>query len=414
MRAKPSFPEFVVIIALLMAVVSLSIDNLLPAFDDIHKSLHIADINQVQLIITVYMTFFAVMQLVYGPLSDRYGRKPVLLSGLFIYTAGTVIAIAAQDFETLLLGRAIQGAGAASARVLSMAIIRDCYSGRDMARVMSITMVVFIIIPVLAPGSGALLMLFGGWRLIFISVLALSFAALVWTSLRLPETWQPMPGTAKQSLQGNLRRLATTSEFTSYAMTLGLMMGCLMCYLGLAPLMFDTGVYHLGSGFLIVFGLVALSMGGASFLNSLLVRKLGMHRLIKIGLGGFAAAASLLMIEALAWNGRPPLVLFVASLCTIHFVLSLMVPNLNALAMQKVGYIAGTAASALGFFTSLAGALIGYMFGAAFNGTVLPLVACYFAGALLCLIVLRRDLKKPSINSEAPQGARLNPAQSKT
>ena len=188
---SPSFAEFVALISFTMGLMSLSIDNLLPAFGAIRASFDVADANEMQLIISAYMVAFALMQIVYGPLSDVIGRRPAMMIGLAVYGVGTVVAIFAPSFGLLLAGRAVQGMGAAAIRVLVVAIVRDRYSGREMARVMSLILMVFIIVPVFAPAIGSLFLWLGGWRLIFISMLALAAIVATGFVLRMPETLHP-------------------------------------------------------------------------------------------------------------------------------------------------------------------------------------------------------------------------------
>ena len=387
---EPSFREFVFLIALVMALVSLSIDNLLPAFEPIRESLRVPDANQMQLIITAYMGGFAAMQLVYGPLSDMIGRRPVLILGLTIYTAGTLLAVFATSYEVLLAARVIQGLGGAAARVLAVAIVRDRFEGRDMARVMALTMMIFIIVPVVAPATGSLFLMLGGWRLIFVSMLALVLIVVVWFGLRMPETLHPeyrMPVSAAKIGDG-IRRTVTTRASIGNATALGLAMACLMTYLGSSQQIFETEIYRLGHGFVVVFGLIAICMGAAAFVNSRLVQTLGMRRLAHAGICGFILVALVILAQGLIFGGRPPLLLFGVTLALAHFLLSLTMPNFNAMAMEPLGDVAGTASSFIGSYTTLAGAAGGYVFGQAFNGTILPLATAYVGLGLACLGVV--------------------------
>jgi MFS transporter, DHA1 family, multidrug resistance protein len=386
----PAFVEFVVLIALVMGLISLSIDNLLPAFEPIRRSFGMTDPNEPQLILTAYMLGFALMQIVWGPLADVVGRRPILMLGLVIYTAGTILAILAQSFDVLLAARVVQGLGGAAARVLAVTIVRDRFEGRDMARVMALTMMVFIIVPVIAPATGSLFLLLGSWRWIFVSMLALVLVVVVWFGLRMPETLHPdhrMPLSLRAVGRGIARTLSTRASLGN-ASAMGLAMACLMSYLNSSQQIFETEVYHLGHWFPLVFAGIACCMGAASFTNSRLVRRLGMRRLSHAGLTGFILLSALLLLCALSFGGRPPLLLFCALLAGAHFLLSLTMPNFNAMAMEPLGDIAGTASSFLGFYTTLVGAIGGLLVGQAFDGTVIPLACGYLGFSLACLLVV--------------------------
>ncbi len=206
-----SFTEFVAIIALMMALTALSIDIMLPALPEIGEALGVADPNDRQTVVIIYMFGFAAGQLIYGPLSDRYGRKPVLLAGLVIFIAGSIGALLASSFAMLLAARVVQGIGAASPRVMAMAIVRDIYSGRQMAKVMSFAMMVFIVIPVFAPAVGQGLMWAGSWRWTFDALLIAGILCAVWASWRLPET-AATKGRTPLKLGPSLRLALTTPQ----------------------------------------------------------------------------------------------------------------------------------------------------------------------------------------------------------
>src|SRR5215468_7202352 len=369
---NPSFGEFVALISFTMGLMSLSIDNLLPAFGAIGTSFGIADANEMQLLISAYMIAFALMQIVYGPLSDMIGRRPALMIGLGVYSVGTVIAIFAPSFGLLLAARAIQGAGGAAIRVLVVAIVRDRYSGREMARVMSLIFMVFIVVPVFAPAIGSLFLWLGGWRLIFISMLALAAIVVTGFTLRMPETLHTV----------------TTRAAVGYASAMGLTMGVLFGYLNSSQQIFQTEVYGLGPLFPIAFGTIAAVLGVASFVNARLVRRLGMRRLSHFGLCAFILMATLLLAAALLFAGRPPLALFGPLLAGSLFLMSLMMVNFNTMAMEPLGAIAGTASSIIGVYTSLVGALLGLAVGQAFDGTVRPLAVGFLLLGLVCLLVV--------------------------
>ncbi|WP_262298643.1 multidrug effflux MFS transporter [Microvirga sesbaniae] len=386
----PSLHEFVLLIALVMSLGSLSIDNLLPAFGPIQSDFGIPDPNDLQMLITAYMVPFAVMQTVYGPVSDAIGRRPTLMIGLAVYLLGGFIAATAPSFAMLLIGRAVQGAGLAATRVLTVAIIRDRFAGREMARVLSITMMVFIIVPMLAPASGSLLLLLGTWRMIFGTILGFAVLVAAWFFIRMPETLHPeyrRPFSVGQIVSA-VKVTVSTRVSIGYATGVALMMGCLMAYIGSAQQIFETEVYGLGALFPLVFGCIAAFMGAASFTNATLVRRLGMRRLSHIGLCGFTLVAAVQLGVALLYGGRPPLLLFAAIFAFNQFLYSLTVPNFNSIAMAPLAAIAGTASSFIGSYTTLVGALFGFVIGRSFNGTVVPLSLGYLCLGAACLVAV--------------------------
>lgn len=389
-RGAPGFGEFVGIVALMMGVTAISIDNLLPAFPAMQAHFGVADPNRMQFLISVYMVGFGVAQIVYGPLSDTFGRRPVLLGSLAVYLAGSGLAMVAPSFEWLLAARVIQGIGAAGGRVLSTAIVRDRFAGREMASVMSLVMMVFLMVPMIAPAVGGVMLLLGSWHYVFVSMLALAGILAVWFSARMPETLHP-----QYRRPFSLRTIGQAVALTfrtrvavGYATALGLLTGCIMGYVGSAQQVFDTGLYHLGALFPLAFGVVAGAMGAATLVNARVVRRLGMRTLSHAGLSLFVAVAVVQVGVGLAYHGHPPLWLFVTILAGNQFLLSFAMPNFNALALQPLGEIAGTASSFLGFYTTILGALCGFLIGQAFDGTVLPIGLGYAALGTAALAVV--------------------------
>jgi len=379
----PGFAEFVAIIALMMAVTAISIDNLLPAFPAIEARFAVPDPNRLQLLVYVYMIGFGFAQIVYGPVSDALGRRPVLLASLAIY-------VVAPSFGWLLAARIIQGIGAAGGRVLSVAIVRDRFAGREMASVMSLTMMVFLIVPMIAPAIGGMMLALGSWVYVFVSMLVLAFWLTLWFSLRMPETLHPeyrrplSPAATWEAIRLTLK----TRVAVGYATALGLMTGCIMGYVGSAQQVFDTGLYHLGPLFPLAFGLVAGAMGAATLINARVVRRLGMRAMSHSGVIAFTLVGLVQVGVGLAYRGHPPLALFLSILAVNQFLISFAMPNFNALALEPLGAIAGTASSFLGFYTTILGALCGFLIGQSFDGTVLPVAIGYASlGALALLVV---------------------------
>jgi DHA1 family bicyclomycin/chloramphenicol resistance-like MFS transporter len=378
------FGEFVALIALMMALTALAIDIMLPALPEIVGAYGVAAPNDRQLVVTAYLVGFAAGQPFHGPLSDRFGRKPVLSVGLLIFAAGALMAIAAPSFAWMLAARALQGFGAAAPRVVAIAVIRDRFSGRDMSRVMSFVMMVFIIVPVLAPTLGEGIVRIGSWSWIFAALFLASALALGWAALRLPETRLPADRTPLSAgeLGHALVQVIGCRKTFGYTAALGFMFGTLMAYIGSAQQIF-VDVYGLGDLFPVMFGAVSSVVALASFTNSRLVGRLGMRRVSHLALLGFVAAC--VLIAAAGFPGRPPLAAFVAFLAVSFYCFGLVAPNFNALAMEPMGRIAGMASSFIGFYTTAAGAFFGWLVGQAFDDSIRPLTIGFAVLGVLTL-----------------------------
>ncbi|MBX9682498.1 MAG: multidrug effflux MFS transporter [Hyphomicrobium sp.] len=386
-----SFVEFVALVAALMALTALSIDIMLPALPAIGTALGVASENDRQLVVILYMAGFAAGQLIYGPLSDRFGRRPILLSGLAIFLAGTLGAVMSGSFDGLLIARLIQGLGAASPRIVAVAVVRDLYSGRQMARVMSFAMMVFIIIPVLAPSAGQALLHVGDWRWTFYALLILGVAISIWAGMRLPETSRVLhDGAQRLALSQSFKQAVFEPQTFAYGAAGGFMFGCLLAYVASAQQIF-VDIFDLGQAFPIVFGAVASVMAVASFMNARLVGRLGMRRVSHTALAGFLVVSLLLAateVLGVANLGEVAgLVAFVGLVAILFFLFGFIAPNFNALAMEPQGQNAGMASSVIGSLSTAIGALTGGLIGRSFDGTALPL-ALGFAGCSLITVAI--------------------------
>lgn len=392
-RKAPGFPEFVGLMASLMAMTALSIDVMLPALPLIREDYGVADVNSQQLVVTLYVLGFGAGQLFYGPLSDRFGRKPVLGFGLLLYAAASFWCMMASSFEGLLAARFLQGVANAAPRVIAVAVIRDTYGGRRMAEVMSFVMIVFIIVPAIAPAIGSVILLAGEWHTIFGFLGLVSVAILAWTTLRLAETRPPAlrEPLSIRWLAGAFRQTLTTRQTFGYTMAVGLVFGGMMSYVNTAQQIY-VETYDVGAAFPILFGLVAAALAAAAVINSRLVMRVGMRRMGHSALVGFVGVALLhLALEVLA--GPLPIWLFVAVMMGQLFCFGFIMPNLNALAMEPMGRIAGTASSFVGAVTTGLAALLGWIVGQAFDGTALPLClgfAVYGSAGLVAAFVTER------------------------
>lgn len=376
---RVAFPEFIVLIASMMALTALSLDMMLPALPAIGGAFQLADPNDAQLVIVVYLFGFAAGHLYAGPLSDRLGRKPILMTGLVVYAVGSLMAAAAPDFTTLLIGRVIQGLGAAAPRVVAIAVVRDRYAGRGMSRVMSFVMMVFIMVPVIAPTLGSGVLLLGPWRWIF-GFLVLAGAALaVWSALRLEETCppgEPVP------LWTAIKTMVTTPQSVGYTLAIGFMFGNLMTYVSTAEQVF-TRVYGLGQAFTLLFGAIAFAVVAASFSNSRIVERVGMRRVSHTALLAYLLLCA--GMAAFGFPAEPPLWVYALFCAGTFFCFGHVVPNFNALAMEPLGRVAGVGSSLVGFWMMAAGASFAGVVGAQFDGTVRP-VTIGFSVLALCTL----------------------------
>jgi MFS transporter, DHA1 family, multidrug resistance protein len=369
-RHALSYVEFISLIALMMALTALAIDIMLPALPTIAAAMGVTDPNDRQIIIISYVLGFSVGQLAYGRLSDSYGRKPILMVGIAIFIAGSLVAALSSSFLVLLAARTVQGLGAAAPRVIAVAIVRDLYTGRQMARVMSFAMMVFITIPVLAPSLGQGLLEVGTWRWNFDALLLGGLILAIWSGLRLPETRHREDAASPMRLSASLKLAVETPQTLGYAIGGGFMFGCLMSYVSSAQQVF-VDVYGLGENFPIAFGAIASLLALAAFTNAQLVERLGMRRVSHAALSGFIVVS--LGLAAAAAAGVATLTIFAVLMGALFFQFGLIAPNFNALAMEPQGHNAGMASSLVGFTSTGAGAVSGGIVGRLFDGSVLPL-----------------------------------------
>jgi DHA1 family bicyclomycin/chloramphenicol resistance-like MFS transporter len=368
--------EFVLLMAAMMSLVALCIDVMLPAFPWIAADLDVAAANDVQLVVATMFLGLAVGQPFYGPLSDSIGRKPAMHAGFALLAAGTLLALFATSFPLMLAGRFLQGLGAAGPRTVSIALVRDRFQGSDMARIMSFIMTVFILVPILAPAVGqGILLLTGNWRSIFVFILLFSFAVEAWLALRQPETLPPAyrrPFTLV-SVRAAFLEVLRNRPAMIYTLVAGCSFGAFMGYLNTCQPIFGVQ-YGLGALFPLVFAGLALAAGLAAMLNGHLVVRFGMQRLTFGALYLIMALSWLLLLVGLATGGQPPLWLFLPLLIVWFFCIGFIFGNINAMAMEYLGHVAGSAAAVIGTLTTLLAVALGYLTGRLYDGTVLSLV----------------------------------------
>lgn len=389
--AKPTLPftEFVALMAFMTAMVALSIDAMLPALADIARDLGAQRVNDSQLVISLIFLGLSIGQIFYGPLSDSTGRKPAIYAGIGLYLLGCLLALFATNFQMMLIGRFLQGVGVAGPRSVAVALVRDQYAGRAMARVMSFVMTVFILVPIVAPMLGQGILLVAHWRAIFGLYLLLGLLIGGWFALRQPETL-----TAERRIRfqvgrilGAFREVFVNRIALGYTVMAGLVSGGFVGYLNSAPQIFQQQ-YGLGAQFPFYFATLALALGSASFVNAQLVMRFGMRTLSRwalLMLGGFSL---LFLLPAWGYAGQPPLWSLMAYLLLGFFAVGILFGNLNARAMEPLGHIAGVGAAVVGSLSTFLSAILGGLIGQSYNGTVLPLVGGFALLSLLALVIM--------------------------
>lgn len=384
-----SFAEFVVLLAFMVSIIAMSTDIMLPGLDEIGRDLKAANINDTQMVVTVLFGGFAVGQLLVGPLSDSYGRKPVILVSYLIFIAGCILSITAQNMTTMLIGRLLQGFGAAGPRIVAQSLIRDCYEGRAMARIMSFIMSVFILVPALAPTIGQGLIAFAGWRSTFIFLLAQAVISLVWFAVRQPET---LPEESRRvfsvsNIASGIKEAFANKTVLGYTIATGLIFGAFLGYLSIARQVFQEA-YDTGPRFPLYFAIAALAIGGASLVNSFLVMRLGMRTLIMSAIITCTVSATLFLVPTYAMNGLPPFFLFMVWLIITFFCMGILFGNLNAIAMEPLGHMAGLGAAIIGSVSTIISIPLGWYIGHLFNGGITALVGGFAVLGLASLSVI--------------------------
>lgn len=387
-----SRPEFIALVAGLMALNALAIDVMLPALPYMGEALGVANENERQFVIGAYMVGFGLAQLAFGPLTDRFGRRGPLLVGLAIYVVCAFAATFAPDFGVLLALRFAQGLGAAGTRVIATSVVRDRFSGREMAEVMSLTFMVFMAIPIIAPGIGQVLLLTGPWQAIFIFMAGLATAISLWAFFRLPETLHPeyrRPLTLTAVTEG-FRIVFTNRVAFFYGLAGMFLFGAMFGFISTSQQIF-VDIYGLGPLFPVAFATMAGTMAISSFLNSRIVKRFGMRRLSHFAVLVYIAGATVL--ATLSLISEVPLWLFFAILLVVQFVFGWAASNMNSLSMEPLGAVAGTAASVFGFVQTVGGAVLGTIIGQQFNHTITPIAFGYVSMGLLalgCVLIAER------------------------
>jgi len=374
--------EFIALMAMLAATVAFSIDAMLPALPEIGAALSPDNLNNAQLIITSFVLGMGIGTLFTGPLSDAFGRRPVMVGGAIIYVAACVVAWASSSLEVMLAARVVQGLGAAGPRVVAMALIRDLYSGPNMARILSFVMIVFSLVPALAPTMGHFIIVGFGWRAIFASFVIFSVLSLLWLLIRQPETLAPEKRRplSVRSLSSAIAEMFGHRTARLSILIQTLTFGMLFTVLSSTQQVFDI-TFGQGEHFHYWFGGIAVVAASASVLNARIVVRLGMRAIIR-AMFTVQIGVTLLMIVITAANGPYWLAFgtYVFWITSNFFQAGLTIGNLNALAMEEMGHIAGMAASIIAAVATIGAVIIAAPIALTFNGTPMPMAI----GTLIC------------------------------
>ena len=379
--------EFVILIASMMALNALAIDIMVPALDDIGRAFRVANANDQQLVMLAYVVGFGVPQLIWGPVSDRYGRRALLLISLIGYAALSWACVLASSFSELLLARFVMGVFSSAGRVVAVSVVRDVYAGRGMAEIMSFVMMVFMTVPILAPALGQVVLSFGPWTWIFyILVIYASFVA-IWSFFRLPET---LPPERRKPLNfasafGAYRQVLRTRVACGYVLASGVLFGGLFAFIFSVEQVMRE-VFGEGERLGLWFALASMGLAASNFVNAILVKRVGMRRISHIAVIIFTVLA---MVNLTAmWMLGPVFAVFMPLVILTFGMVGMIGSNFNAIAMEPLGEIAGTASAALGFATTTLAGGLGYLISSQYNGTVMPLLTGFAGLGIASLGVL--------------------------
>ena len=390
MKRGPGYREFVTLMALMISITALSIDMMLPALPEIGRDLRVGHANDVQLVVTVLLFGMGIGQLLFGPLADSFGRKPVIIIGFFIYIIGCWLSIFSNRFEVMVVGRLIQGLGTGGPRTAIIALVRDQYGGRGMARIMSVVMAIFIIVPAIAPALGQAVLLTMGWRAIFGVLMIQGIVALTWFTIRQPETLSRddrIPFSIGRILDGVLG-VCKNRLSMGYTLASGCIAGVLMSYLSSAQQIFQE-VYGLGREFPIYMATLALFVGGASFLNSRIVMRFGMRVLSHRAILLFVVLMTIYLVVTYQMGGRAPLWLMMVFFAPSFFCMGILFGNLSAVAMEPLKHMAGIGAAIIGSLSNFISSCLGAIVGRCYDGSTLPLASGFVIFGLLTAIAMR-------------------------
>jgi MFS transporter, DHA1 family, multidrug resistance protein len=385
----PSRTEFIVLTAFMVSIVAMSTDVMLPAVAEIGADLSVYQANEAQFIITALFLGFGLGMLFAGPLSDSFGRRPIIFLGYAVFIVGCAVSAMTRTWELMILGRVLQGIGAAAPRVVTVALVRDGYAGRGMAYIMSFIMAVFVLVPMIAPAIGQFIIALSGWRQTFIFLGAIALIAAIWFAFRQPET-----------LRTELRRPFSFASFwdgtkqvlesriaVGYTLAISMIFGAFIAYLSTAQQVF-VEAYDAGTLFPLYFAIAAFSMGFASLINAGLVMRLGMRLLSWWATILIIVSSLVFLIPTYASDGLPSFTHFILWLMSVLFCVGALFANLNALAMEPLGHIAGLGAALVGAASNFIALPLAYVIGQAFKGGVTHLVLGFLVLSIAIIVVI--------------------------
>lgn len=390
MKRGPGYREFVTLMAVMISITALSIDMMLPALPEIGRDLHVAHANDIQLVVSVLLFGMGIGQLLFGPLADSFGRKPVIITGFIIFILGCLTSIFSNRFEVMVVGRLIQGIGTGGPRTAIIALVRDQYGGRAMARIMSVVMAIFIVVPAIAPALGQAVLLTMGWRAIFGVLMIQGLVALTWFVVRQPETLSRddrIPFSSGRILNGVLR-VCKNRLSMGYTLASGFIAGVLMSYLNSAQQIFQE-VYGLGREFPIYMAVLALFVGGASLVNSRIVMRFGMRVLSYRAVLLFVFLAAVYLAVTYQMGGLTPLWLMMVFFAPSFFCMGILFGNLSAIAMEPLKHMAGIGAAIIGSLSNFISSSLGALVGRCYDGSTLPLASGFVILGILTAIAMR-------------------------
>ncbi|SVA92488.1 uncharacterized protein METZ01_LOCUS145342 [marine metagenome] len=380
-----SVAEFASLAAMLFSLVALSIDAMLPAITQIATDLGVANRNDAQLVIGVFFLGNAFGQLLFGPLSDSFGRKRVIVAGLILFLFGCLVAVVSQSFSWLLIGRLLQGLGAAGPRTVMVSMVRDLYVGTAMARIMSISMSIFILVPIIAPAVGQAILWVASWRYIFGTFFLTGFVALFWLLIRQPETLSVSSRRPLkiETLASGFMVVCRSRVAVGYTLAMGAMFGAFVGFLSSVQQIFQD-TFQVGDQFPFLFAILAVSFGVASLVNSRIVVRFGMKIIISSAMT-FATLVSAAYFMYCLSVDTPSLMSFMLWGVLCFLGIGLVIGNINALAMEPLGQVAGLGAALVGFLSSFTSFLIGVPIGRAYDGTVVPVITGFMVFGVVSL-----------------------------
>lgn len=383
------FAEFVALLALCMSLVAMSIDSMLPALPQIGDFFGVERVNSQQFMITFLFAGLSIGQIIAGPLSDTIGRKRSIYVGLSIFIVGCLMSYFALSYEMMLVGRFVQGIGAAAPRVVTTSIVRDRYEGRDMGRVMSYIMGVFILVPALAPTIGQGLIYLAGWHFIFLFFIIIALIAFTWLATRMQETLHPEDRRAftLPVIWDGVRTVCTTRMTVCYMIAAGLVFGAFIGYLNSSQQVFQD-YYDVGELFPIYFGVTALAIGVAFFVNAQLIKRYGMRKVVFGALVVMAMLAAVFFAFELATHGVVPIYAFMAFIMSSAFCMGMLFGNFNALAMVPMGHMAGVASAVIGCVSLVVAVIAGGTIGQLYNQTLYPITCGFLILSFLSMFMM--------------------------